>query len=175
MASEVLERSVLPAGKVFIKEGEENARAYIIQNGAVHSFKTDGERKVKIADYGPGTIIGELGLMLDDPSTLSYETTESTTVVTVTRQDFQKRLTKTDKTVAQILDHVVKKISFYQNLETEKALDASEIDDLTLALVRSLVSGLSDEKKIQYEDAMLPHINGLIKSIKLLKSKEKSS
>ncbi|MGH1404112.1 MAG: Crp/Fnr family transcriptional regulator [Alphaproteobacteria bacterium] len=168
----VLERSVLAEGKVFIKEGQENARAYMIQNGEVSAFITDGEQEVEIARHGPGTIIDEICLLIDEPAKVSYRALSSVTVVTITRADFQKRLSKADQTIGTILDHIVHKLTYYANRETEKALKRSEIDDTALALVHGLVQGLNAEKKEKYKDAMLPHLNGLIKAIKDLKSEQ---
>ncbi len=168
----VLERSVLPAGKVFIKEGQENARAYIIQNGEVSGFITDGDQEIEVSLLGPGTIIDEICLLIDEPAKISYRALSSVTVVTITRADFQKRLSKADKSIGTILDHIVHKLTYYANLETELALKRSEIDDTALALVEGLVRGLNEDKKEKYKDAMFPHLNGLIKAIKDLKSEK---
>lgn len=165
----VLERSVLQAGKVFIRSGEDNSRAYVIQTGEVRGFIMRDGKKVEVARYGPGTIIGELGLMLDDPSTLSYEALESATVVTVTRQDFQKRLIRADKSITTILEHAVKKIQDSDKKLTERAIERSKMDETALLLVQGLLSGFSDEKKALYEDAVLPHLNAMMKDIKRIK------
>src|SRR5690606_5508372 len=58
----------------------------------------DGER-VEVARHGPGTIIGEVCLALDDPIQMSFEALVDTTVVTITRQDFEKKLTRVDQTI----------------------------------------------------------------------------
>ena len=89
--ADVLERSCLPEGKIFIREGEENTRAYVIQTGEVSAFFTSEDgRKIEVDRYGPGTIIGEECLVVDTPAKLSYEVVETSTVITLTRQDFQK-------------------------------------------------------------------------------------
>ncbi len=173
--SDVLERSALQAGKVFIHEDEDNIRAYVVQDGEVAAYKKHDNRKIEVARFGPGTIIGELNLMIDDVSNLSYEATTLSTVVSITRQDFQKRLARADKSISTILEHAVKKIKFYENIETQKALAASEVDDLAVQLVQTLVTNLPIDKKAQYEDAILPHLNGMIKSIKEIKDKNKKT
>ena len=167
--ADILERQCLQTGKVFIKAGEETARAYIIQSGEVVCFTMDGDRRIEVERLGPGTIIGEKYLVADEPAKLSYEVLETATVITVTRQDFQKRLAKADKSIKTVLEYAIQKLSYYENLETAKALKRSEIDDMAYALVRGLIADLPDEKKNRYEDAILPHINGLIKDIKTLK------
>lgn len=158
-------------------------RAYVIQNGEVCAYIMQDNQRVEIARFGPGTIIGEMCLMMDDPITINYEALVTTTVVTVTRQDFQKRLARADKTIKTILDHAVKKIEYYEKLELERALKKPEVvfappvdlplDATAVALVENLIKDLSDEKKTSYREAMLPHINGLISGIKSLKSERK--
>ena len=174
--ADVLERSVIPAGKVFIKAGEENSRAYVIQTGMVISFTEIEGRKVIIQEHGPGTIIGELCLMVDSPPTVSYETVESATVVTITRQDFQKRLTRVDKTVVKILTHTVEKLSLIENQNTQEAIRRSEIDDTAQALVLGLIKQqkLTLEEEEHHEKKLLPVVNDMIKAIKQFKEDLKS-
>lgn len=173
--SDVLERSALQAGKVFIREGEDNIRAYVVQDGEVAAYKNNDGNKVEVARFGPGTIIGELNLMVDEESQLSYEALELSTVVSITRQDFQKRLARADKSITTILEHAVNKIKYYENIETQKALKNAEIDDTAKQLVEALVTGLPIDKKAQFEDAILPHLNSMIKAIKETKIKNKPS
>lgn len=177
MASDtsILERSVIQKGKIFIRAGEEISRAYVIQNGEVLAYTMQDDRKVEVAYYGPGQIIGEFGLVSDEVSTLSYEAMELCTVVTVTRQEFQKRLHKADKNVATIMEHAVKKITYYESIETQKALRAAEIDETAYLLMNSLLKSVPYDKKLEYEDAVLPPLNNLVKALKELKSKGKKA
>lgn len=169
MGADVLERSVLQEGKTFIKAGEENIRAYVIQHGEVAAYIHEGEEKVEVGRYGPGTLIGEMALLLDSESKLSFETLSTTTVITITRQDFQKKLARTDKSIQTILDHAVKKINKYEQDEITKALERGQVDDMAAKLIHGLTGSLSEDKKHKYETALLPHLNGLIKEIKNLK------
>lgn len=165
----VLERSVLQAGKTFLKIGQENARAYVIQNGEICAYLMQNNEKIEVARFGPGTIICEMALMIDEICALNYETLCTTTVITITRQDFQKKLSRVDKSIQTVLDHAIKKIQYYENLELNNAIKNAEIDGTALALTRNLTKGMTEDKKAQYEQAILPHINGLLKEIKNIK------
>lgn len=165
-ATDILERSVLPAGKVFIKAGEENCRAYVIQSGNVLCYTMKGEQKVEVARYGPGTMIGETCLLLDDPIALSYEATESTTVVTITRQDFQKRLARIDKSVRNILDRAMQKLQDFQREEIEQVLRLYDVDDQTMALTKTMVKSLPKDLQMRYEVELLPHLDGVVRVLK---------
>ena len=118
---------------------------------------------------GPGTIIGERGLLLDDVPTLSYEATQSTTVIVITRQYFEKQMKKVPKVVRTVLDHALKKIQGYETKDSELTINQFDVDELAVLLVSNLVKGLSDDKKAIYQETITPHINGLIKAIKELK------
>ncbi len=168
----VLERSVLQAGKVFVEEGEDNFRAFVIQNGEVRAFKTQEGERQEIAEYGPGSIIAEMSLLVDEPQKLSYEATETTTVITITRQDFQKTLSRTDKTIQTVLDHVIKKLSVYENKEIDDAIQTQQMDEQTKQLINGLFRNVSEDRKVQYQKSLGPHINGLITGIKKIKEQK---
>lgn len=171
MSEEVLERKVIHAGKIFIKAGEEHARAYVIQNGLINAFVMDDNQKVNVAEFEPGRIIGETCLMVDEPMTMSYEAVVDTTVITITRQDFQKKISRVDKDITTILNHVMNKLNYQDLSAIHKARERAEIDDDAKKLFSSLTKGLSEEKKFVYEREILQHINAMIKGIKELKEK----
>jgi len=168
-APDVLERKVIHAGKIFIKAGEENNRAYLIQQGRVSAFVVRDGQRIEVASHGPGTIIGEVCLALDDPIKMSYEAMVDTTVVTITRQDFEKKLSKCDKTIQKIFGEVIRKLYDQDDTAIAKAGENARIDEDALKLVHGLLATLAPDKKFQYEKAILPHLNGLIKEIKNLK------
>ncbi|MCB9990651.1 MAG: cyclic nucleotide-binding domain-containing protein [Rhodospirillales bacterium] len=171
--TDVLERKVIHAGKIFIKAGEENSRAYVIQQGSVRAFiEKDGE-KVQVARHGPGTIIGETCLALDEPIQMSYEALVDTTVVTVTRQDFQKKLTRVDQMVKRVFNQVLNKLYEQDTTAIEEAGEKAEIDDDAIKIVQGLLATLPPDKQHQYEKAILPHLNALIKEIKGLKTAQR--
>lgn len=168
---EVLERSCLPAGKVFIRAGEENARAYVIQNGKVTAFAMDGDDKIEVESFGPGAIIGEKYLVIDEPATLSFEVVETATVVVITRQDFQKRLIKAGKSIKTVIDHAVQKLIHYENIETSKALNRKDVSNEAHQLVKGLLSELPPEQRMKHEKTLLPHADGLMRALMEIKKK----
>lgn len=171
-SEDVLERKVIHAGKPFIKAGEEHARAYMIQNGEVLAYVMDGDMKVEIARYGAGRIIGETCLMIDEPMVMNYEAVVDSTVVTITRQDFQKKIQRVDKNVATILSQVMNKLNYQDANALEKAREKAKIDPDAFKIVNALLNGQPQHKKYSYEKAILPHVNAMIKEIKLLKLKD---
>ena len=174
-AENILERKVIHPGKPFIKAGEEHARAYIVQSGLISAYIMEGDRKIEVTQYGSGRIIGEICLMSDEPMTMNYEALQDTTVVTLTRQEFQKKISKVDKNVATILEHVMNKLNFQYASDVAKALKASEIDPDAHAMVDGLIGKVPEGRKIKYEEALLPHVNAIVKEIKALKAEDSNA
>ena len=112
-----------------------------------------------------------MSLLVDDLPNISYEAVTTTTVVVITRQDFQKTLSRADKTIKTVLDHVIDKLHTHENEAIAKALHKPEMDEKTTKIIDALLGGLSEDKKAQYQAALSPHINGLITEIKKIKGK----
>lgn len=172
-SADVLERTVLHPGKFFLHAGEDNMRAFIVQTGEVTSYFTNDDGQIiEIEKYGPGSIFGEKGLIIQHKPSLDYKATETTTVIVITRQDFEKHMKKVPKSVKTVLDHALEKIRNYERKGSEAAIrqfNIDDVDDVAVQLVAALVKDLPEEKKAEYKDAITPHINGLIKAIKELK------
>lgn len=169
---QVLERKVIHAGDVFIKEGQEHARAYLIQTGLVRAFIMENDQKVIVAEYEPGRIIGETCLMVDEPMNMNFEAVEDSVIVTITRQDFQSKIRRINKDIMKILEHVMNKLNYQEMTAIDDAKRKNKVDPDALKMVAALTAGLAEEKKFQYEQAILPHVNAMIKEIKRLKGKE---
>lgn len=179
----VLERKVIPPGKPFIKAGEEHARAYIVQTGLIRAYIEEDGKKIEVQTYGPGRIIGEVCLMSDEPMTMNYEAVESSTVVTLTRSEFQKKIAKMDKNVSTILEHVMNKLNFQYADDINAAKLRSKTDELLSSpeavhkdagkLVGALTANLAGARKEKYENAIMPHMNAMLQTIEALKAQEK--
>ncbi|PCJ02290.1 MAG: hypothetical protein COB14_01965 [Alphaproteobacteria bacterium] len=171
--ADVLERSCLPAGKILIRAGEETARAYVIQNGAIAAFTMENDQKIEVERFGAGTIIGEKYLIIDEPANLSFEVIETATVIVITRQDFQKKLTRAGKSIRLVLDHAVQKLIGYEKLERARTLEKQNICKEAQQLVSGLLLEFSEEQRPEYENTLLPHANGLMKALKKIKEDSK--
>lgn len=175
MSSNILERKVIYAGKPFIKAGEEHARAYIVQQGLIRSYIEENGVKVTVQDYGPGRLIGEICLMSDEPMTMSYEAVENTTVITLTRQDFQKKIAKIDEGVAKVLEHIMMKLNYQYTNDLDEAKKKTVMNDEAKQLVKALTAGMPEQRKFVYETAILPHVNALLEEIKTLKEQDREA
>lgn len=174
MGEYVLERNVFHAGKMLITAGEPHTNAYIIQDGEVVSFMMDNAERIEVGRYGPGSIIGETNLLVDDKAELNFEAVVDTTVVTIVRQDFEKKLTKIDKTLMHIVQTLIKKLKKSEKEQKEAAIEAKRIDAKAFEIVEHLLRDMGDkERKKRYRDIIQPHFNIMCRSLEELKKEER--
>lgn len=77
------------ANKVFLRQGEAGDKFYIIEEGEVEVFAVDEEGQEKVvARRRRGEYVGEMALLLDIPRTASVRTVESSTLLTLPRDEF---------------------------------------------------------------------------------------
>lgn len=170
--SDILERKVIYGGETFIKEGQEHGRAYIVQQGLIRSFIEEDGAKVYIQDYGPGRLIAETCLMSDEPMPMSYEAIENTTVVTLTRQDFQKKIARIDEGIAKVLEHVMMKLNYQYSNDLEGAKKQLVMDEEAQKIIQALLANMPEDRRFKYERAILPHVNAIVSEIRALKEED---
>jgi signal transduction histidine kinase len=91
----------LAPDEVLFEEGEEGASAFVIRNGTVAILKkapSGGE--VKLADRGPGEIIGEISLLMDETRSASVKAMTAVTLLQLERGTLEE-LTETSITAAR--------------------------------------------------------------------------
>lgn len=162
------------AGELFLKRGVLVSRAYLIEKGLVRSFIEDDKgNKLEVGRYGPGDVIGEMSLVLNMPIDLSYEAIQKSILSGIDRRNFEQKIKETDSAVVTVLKQVVQKVRRYENIAADAVAEKQDIDLEARLMVKVLLSGLVAEKKKNYEEAILPHMSGMLKAIKAVKQRQK--
>ena len=104
--SRVLERKLFYAGQKIFSEGDRGDRAYLIQNGTVQIIKNE----MPLAKLGPGELFGEMALVDDKPRMASAVAENDVSVVIISRETFNEKLSKTDPFIRGLLNIFVRNI-----------------------------------------------------------------
>lgn len=106
----IIERKVLYAGQYVFREGEEGNLAYLVQDGRVEIIKRTATGDKLLGDVSRGGIFGEMALIDNQPRMASARAAEQTTLIIVTREQFEKKLRDADPFIRGLLNIFVRNI-----------------------------------------------------------------
>lgn len=96
------------AGHTIIKQGDEGHSAYIIEEGSVDILVEKDNGLVQlIGTRGPGSLIGEMALVDNKPRTATIKAIEDCTLLEITKNDFESRLSSTDPVVHMVMNVIL--------------------------------------------------------------------
>ncbi len=98
------------AGEALFQEGDQGDRAYVVQEGNVDIVKNGVDGEVILGTVEKGGIFGEMALIDDQPRMASAIAADTSTVIVINRDVFQRKLQKCDPFVRGLLGIFVKNI-----------------------------------------------------------------
>ncbi len=104
-----LVRVEVPAGEVFIREGDEGDRFYVIESGAL-TATFEGE---VLRQMGPGDPFGEIALLRDVPRTATVTADEDSVLLALDREPFLEAVTGNSEVNSRADDLIAKRIPTY--------------------------------------------------------------
>lgn len=113
-------RKIVNSGELIIRQGDAGESAYIIEKGRVEILIEKANGMVhRVGTRGPGTIIGEMALVDNEPRVATVKAMEECSLLEITKADFNRRLQSTDP-VIQIISQVI--LTRYRDMLTRAAI-----------------------------------------------------
>ncbi|MGE4297700.1 MAG: Crp/Fnr family transcriptional regulator [Desulfovibrionaceae bacterium] len=94
-------------GELVCREGEVIDRAYVVKRGAVNAFKVVRNRRLHLARFGPGQVLGEGALLPGSLMAVSMEAADDTELMPVDLGVLQALLAKSPNPVQRIVDALI--------------------------------------------------------------------
>lgn len=116
-----LRKRTFITGSFIIREGEIGNCAYLIQFGIVEVLINTSDKPLKICEYGPGELIGEMAMIDHLPRTASIRALTTCELIEISHNDFTHRLKIADPILNQVMKLILKR---YREL-LSKSSDAS--------------------------------------------------
>lgn len=98
-----LPRQIFPAGAQIFSEGDDGNFAYVIESGNVEMLANRNGRKVVLARFGVGDLLGGGALVDDDPRIATAVAVEETQVAVLDKETIHQHVANSDDTVQMIL------------------------------------------------------------------------
>ncbi len=106
-----------PKGAVVINEGDEGDFMFVLREGRVKVFASDGAgREVLLNIQGPGSLLGELALIDETPRSASVMALEPVTLVLITRRAFEDALRERPDLALRFLSVLTKRVRYLTHI-----------------------------------------------------------
>lgn len=77
---------------VMMKQGDDGDAAYVIIDGKGDVLIDTPNGPIKVAELGPGQIVGEIAILIDVPRTATIKTPEGLTALKISKENFLRLL-----------------------------------------------------------------------------------
>ena len=174
MNQDVLERKLFQAGNIFLTTANNmDHSAFMVHSGEVLGFMHGNGKEIEVAQYGPGSLIAETNLLIDEPLTINYKAITDTTVIVLSRHDFEKKLKKVDSTVQNVIRILINKVSQLENKAADIAEKETQFDEQAYSIVSHLLRNMDGERYQKYSEILLPQFNVMCKALEEIKRDER--
>ena len=92
------------SGHTFFRLGESGEVLFILEKGAVQTFRTSGKKKLIIAELNPPAVFGEMGCIGQRMYHCSAQATKPSRIRTISRRDLDALLEKYPVLTRRLLD-----------------------------------------------------------------------
>ncbi|MBL8025344.1 MAG: Crp/Fnr family transcriptional regulator [Fibrobacteres bacterium] len=85
---------VFKRGSLMFIEGESGEEMFILKTGKVKVLKQEGGKTIQLALLGPGSVLGEMSLLIDMPRSATAQVVEDTTAIAINRNILEDTYSK---------------------------------------------------------------------------------
>jgi len=108
------EKDIFNQGDVLFEKGYDNGKAYLILSGKLQLLQEGGSDKTVVQEYEPGDTLGLFSLLGNMPALFSLQAEEKTTVLAISRTQFEKIQEQFPETGKLILKAVLKELHIWE-------------------------------------------------------------
>ena len=115
-------------GELLIREGGDTEGLFLIASGSVDvtGKDADGDR-LRIAELGPGDVVGEISLVLRRPATADVVATHPTVTLELTREEFHRAIKDHPTLLNELYELATKREEETRTVVAQTALDVSDV------------------------------------------------
>lgn len=107
----ILDRRVYRPGQILFREGDQSWAAFMIEKGDIEILRNaGGDHEVVLANCGEGEIIGEMGLIDEEPRSATARAKTMTVVQVITEQNFQRLLAHAEPGLVALLKVMLRRL-----------------------------------------------------------------
>lgn len=158
----ILDRRYVPAGELVIEQGCIGNRAFLIESGKVEVFMKDKKgRVIKIADVGPGGIIGEMALIDGGERSASIKTLEDSVLVTISSKDLEESIGQKDGLFQKMMKLMSSRLKDTNAQLLRQKSELAEIEEAAQLTVKNISAHIPENKQKAFKKEVVPLLDKL--------------
>ncbi|MBI1214193.1 MAG: cyclic nucleotide-binding domain-containing protein [Alphaproteobacteria bacterium] len=158
----ILDRRFIPAGEMVIQQGHIGNRAFLIESGKVEVFMRDDHgRTVKIAEAGPGAIVGEMALITGAVRSASIRTLENTVLITISSKDIEETIGQPNGLFQHVMKLMAERLRDTNALLMRQRAELAEIEEEAKITVKNVSMHIPEGKQTAFREEVVPLLSRL--------------
>jgi CRP-like cAMP-binding protein len=158
----ILDRRFVPAGEIVIEQGNIGNRAFLIESGRVEIYMRDAkDRTVKIAEAGPGAIIGEMALLTGARRSASIKTLEDAVLIVISSKDIEESIGQPNGLFQHVMKLMAERLRDTNEKLVQQNLELAELHETAHMTVKNVSLHVPDEKQEQFKRELVPLLDRL--------------
>ena len=158
----ILDRRFVPAGEIVIEQGNIGNRAFLIESGRVEIYMRDArDRTVKIAEAGPGAIIGEMALLTGGRRSASIKTLEDAVLIVISAKDIEESIGQPNGLFQHVMKLMAERLRDTNARLVQQNLELAEIEETAHLTVKNIGFHVPDDKQEQFKRELVPLLDRL--------------
>jgi len=158
-----LKKGTYKKGDFLMTENNHCDKAFYIQSGVVEVFKTDDKgQRISLAKIGKNSIVGEMALLGDRTRrSASIEALTDIIVVPITKHNFHRLLSHTDKAVKALLEILAERLERTNSTVCTQFHDISFLEETVRKTINTMVKQLPEQHHKTVENGMVSMFDDL--------------
>lgn len=158
----ILDRRFYPAGEIVIEQGNIGNRAFLIESGRVEIFmRDDSGHTVKIAEAGPGAIIGEMAMLTGARRSASIKTLENAVLIVISQRDIEDSIGQPNGLFQHVMKVMAERLRDTNSKLMRQNMELKEIEEAAQLSMKNVSYHVPDDKQDAFRREMVPLLDRL--------------
>ena len=153
----ILSRETFHPNDDIMRQGDEGFRAYLIESGNAEVYVTEGPHELKVADLGPGDIIGEMALIVKGTRSATVRAKTTVIATVIAQEDLEKKISQiSDPATKSIIRILVQRLRETTQRQIKEYTTLADFQDRITGVVGRVQMGIDKQKRDQFREDIEP-------------------
>jgi CRP-like cAMP-binding protein len=160
--AKILDRRFVPANEVFIEQGNMGNRAFLIESGRVEIYMKDVDgHTLKIAEAGPGAIVGEIALITGGRRSASIKTLEDSVLIVISSRDIEESVGQPNGLFQHVMRLMAERLRDTNAKLMQQKQELAQIEEAAHLTVQNISFHVPEGKQEAFRKELVPLLDRL--------------